>query len=134
MIFNDSSSSWIWAMRDGAAIASDSQSANVQQHDHNEPFTIDLTKATGGNSVNPFVQSATNTTGGAAPATTTTTTSGGDGSESSTQATRQLRIHAHGLIMSLSILYVPLPISGALCAETLGYFSRSVRLLYVCSP
>ena len=118
MSFNDSSSSWIWAMRDGPPIASDSQSANVQQHDNNEPFTIDLTKAAGGNSINPFVQSATNTTGGDAPATPTTTASGGDASESSTQATRQIRIHAHGLIMSLAFLYVFLPSSRTLCADS----------------
>ena len=134
MTFNDSSSSWIWAMRNGDPIASDSQSANVQQHDNNEPFTIDLTKAAGGNSINPFIQSSTNTTSGAAPATTTATTSGGSDSESSTKATRQVRIHAHGLIMSISMLYVFFPISRAFCAKLLGYYSHSVRSLYVCSP
>ncbi|KAG0160752.1 Lipase/esterase family protein [Penicillium digitatum] len=53
-----SSSPWIWAVKYGEALNSVSVSEGITQHDDHGVTTIDLKKATGGNSVNPFAQMA----------------------------------------------------------------------------
>jgi len=126
MSFTDASSSWIWAVRSGSSIASNSPSANLQQHDVMNPFNFDLTKATGGNSLNPFVSNAASngvtTTAVAGSAQTGSSTSGGSGGSSSggsgsgaggsssgessdgSKQTQHMRVVAHGIIMSLAFL------------------------------
>jgi hypothetical protein len=54
MSFTDSSSQWIWAHKSGSAVASDSASASLSQHDTHGTVDFDLTTAAGGDSVNPF--------------------------------------------------------------------------------
>ncbi|KAB8068611.1 hypothetical protein BDV29DRAFT_184177 [Aspergillus leporis] len=50
-----SSSPWGWAMSSGTPLASGNVSATIQMHDYHGIFTVDLTKAIGGNSSNPFL-------------------------------------------------------------------------------
>ena len=49
---------WIWASKAGDAIRSDSQSANIQQHDSFASFAIDLDTLSAGNTTNPFLDLA----------------------------------------------------------------------------
>ncbi|KGO51808.1 Alpha/beta hydrolase fold-3 [Penicillium expansum] len=53
-----SSSPWIWAIKYGESLNSVSLSEVITQHDDHGVTTIDLKKATGGNSMNPFAQMA----------------------------------------------------------------------------
>ncbi|CAG8303953.1 unnamed protein product [Penicillium salamii] len=51
-----SSSSWIWALKEGQSLSSTSVSENIVHHDDSGVVSVDLTKATGGSSENPFAQ------------------------------------------------------------------------------
>lgn len=51
-----SSSSWIWALKEGQSLSSNSVSENIVHHDDSGVVSVDLTKATGGTSENPFAQ------------------------------------------------------------------------------
>jgi Eukaryotic cytochrome b561 len=71
---SSSSSSWIWATKSGSAINSDDIKVSISQHDTSGGFTFDLTKATGGSSDNPFLDSSTpdpSTSGSAASPSST---------------------------------------------------------------
>ncbi|EGX46858.1 hypothetical protein AOL_s00097g284 [Orbilia oligospora ATCC 24927] len=125
-------SNWIWADKDGSALDSSDVEANIQQHDRTGVFTFDLTRAAGGDSSNPFVQSAqssasttatgfvTRTTGGPRP-TSTNGASGDDGddnlnlgsgssnivSSAAARIARMLKIH--GILMGLAFaVFFPL--------------------------
>jgi len=112
MRLTDPSSSWIWSIRSGDPIASASQTADLQQHNTKGNFQIDLSKSSGGNSVNPFAKSATSTSSGTAAATTTAsggeTTAGGGGDQGGEPArpppTQHVRVIAHGVLMCLAFL------------------------------
>jgi hypothetical protein len=69
MMFNDKNSDWIFAYKSGSAIKSDNVSTPIMFHDKYGPTNIDLTKAVGGDSLNPFPTTASTsgsgTTGGA---------------------------------------------------------------------
>lgn len=85
MDFTDSQSGWIWAVKNGGALSSNSVSENINQHDGQGDFTFDLTKARGGDSLNPFVQAAATGTasGGASPTSASSSNgSGASGDES----------------------------------------------------
>jgi hypothetical protein len=60
MSFTDSSSPWIWAHKSGSAVASDSASASLSQHDTHGTVDFDLQTAAGGDSVNPFAAAVEN--------------------------------------------------------------------------
>ena len=80
MNLKSSQSSWIWAVKDGSAIKSNSPSFNIQQHNDMDSFSLDLSKGSGGNSLNPFVsQAATTTAAGGASPTTASSSQGGSG-------------------------------------------------------
>lgn len=49
---------WIWASKTGDPIKSDSQSANIQQHDSFASFAIDMDTMSTGNTTNPFLDLA----------------------------------------------------------------------------
>ncbi|KAI5301259.1 hypothetical protein KEM55_007524 [Ascosphaera atra] len=49
-------SSWIWAYRKGDPLNTDNPSAGIKHHSDKGRFTWDLTKATGGDSSNPFAK------------------------------------------------------------------------------
>ena len=120
MNFTDSSSSWIWAVKDGSAIDSDSTSANLNQHTDMGSFTLDLTQARGGSSLNPFVASDATTSAATSSGSTSTATSssvpssgansdsddsGGDGDV----ALQNRATVAHGVMMALAfVIFFPL--------------------------
>ncbi|KAF3392667.1 hypothetical protein F1880_008575 [Penicillium rolfsii] len=53
-----SSSPWIWAVKYGSPLDSSDVSAELTQHDDSGAVTVDLVKATGGSSDNPFFDSS----------------------------------------------------------------------------
>ncbi|KAJ5505149.1 Alpha/beta hydrolase fold-3 [Penicillium fimorum] len=53
---NSSSSPWIWAIKYGESLNSVNVSENITHHDDHGVMLIDLQRATGGSSVNPFAQ------------------------------------------------------------------------------
>lgn len=103
MNFSDPKSQWIFAVKDGSPLNSSDKTAILQQHTINDVFTFDLTKAAGGNSLNPFTQS-----------TAVASTSAGDSAPTSTSSSNSTAADngpphgsnwAHGIIMSLTFLY-----------------------------
>ncbi|KAL9098571.1 MAG: hypothetical protein Q9163_005797 [Psora crenata] len=125
MDFTSSTTRWIWAVKDGAPLRDDSQSADIHRHDDNDEFTLDLTRARGGNSLNPFVAvvaTPSDTVTSAAPGTTggyIPTASGSEGGGSSRTIHRATV--AHGTIMSLAFVIIyPL---GAIMIRLLSFKS-----------
>ena len=143
MDFKSSSTNWIWAVKDGSPIKTDSQSANIQQHDDMDTFTFDLTKARGGSSLNPFISTASTTgsasSGGTAPVATTPAAGAGagagagapasndsdsdsgssDSSSESISSTVENATIAHGTIMGLAfVLFYPI---GAMTIRLLSF-------------
>lgn len=55
---NSSSSPWIWAVKYGQALDSTSISEEINHHDDRGVVSVDMKRATGGNSDNPFAQMA----------------------------------------------------------------------------
>ena len=134
MDFTASKSGWIWAVKDGNALSSNSVSANINIHNSEGDFTFDLTKARGGDSLNPFVEAAVATqtaAGGASPngsgaggdqspgdtsngsSSQSSDSSSGDSSSGGySDAARQKRdriVIAHGVIMSAAfVLFFPI--------------------------
>lgn len=129
-------SNWIWADKDGSAIDSSDVEANIQHHDRTGLFTFDLTRAAGGDSSNPFVQSAqssasvtatgtgSRTSGGSTPTSTNGSSNGsgdGDGDDNDynlgsgssgastgvSNITKMLKVH--GILMGLAFaVFFPL--------------------------
>jgi hypothetical protein len=56
---NSTSSSWIWAVKFGQSLNSASLSEDITHHDDSGVVFVDMIKATGGSSENPFAQPAT---------------------------------------------------------------------------
>ncbi|KAL9121096.1 MAG: hypothetical protein Q9187_002346 [Circinaria calcarea] len=96
MDFSDPESQWIFAVRDGSPISSSDVTANLQQHTIRNGFTLDLTRAVGGNSLNPFTSTGV---GGSVPISNSSSNGTAASSESSDTANL-----AHGIIMSLAFL------------------------------
>lgn len=134
MDFSSSNTEWIWAAKDGSSISSNSASASLQQHSQQGAFSFDLTKARGGNSLNPFVDTvATATAAGGSNPTSASSAAGqgqsgsssSDGSSSSNSPTesdlaKQNRaIIAHGIVMGFAFaLLFP---SGALLIRLFSF-------------
>ncbi|RAO67381.1 uncharacterized protein BHQ10_003393 [Talaromyces amestolkiae] len=57
-----SSASWVWAVKSGSLIKSDSVSATISQHDTSGVASVNLQAATGGNSDNPFLNNPASST------------------------------------------------------------------------
>ena len=68
MNLQSSSSDWVYAHLQGSPINSDAMDAPISQHDGEGGFQWDLTKATGGPDVNPFINAGANTTTASASA------------------------------------------------------------------
>ena len=140
MDFTSSSSQWIWAVKSGSAVKSDSASTHLSRHDGQGSFKLDLTQARGGDSVNPFVAAGSTTTGasGSSPSSTagssSDSSSGSSSSSSSSSssgetvdyaqiakqfAKRNKAVIAHGVIMGLAFaLLFP---SGAIMIRLLSF-------------
>lgn len=72
----DSSSNWIMAYKNGDALDTSDTGATIQQHDSHTTFTLDLTKAVGGSSANPFVSSASSSSTDSGASQTASSTGG----------------------------------------------------------
>jgi len=131
MLFTDSSSNWIYGIKAGAAVDSDSVSADIPQHDYNAPFNFDLTKAAGGSSANPFMQSTSSGSsssssggGSSSPSSSGSASSGSSSSDGSSSGAGDSMLsknihYAHGIIMSVAfVILFPL---GAIIIRTLHH-------------
>jgi hypothetical protein len=96
-----SSASWVWAVKYGNLIESDSVSATITQHDISGLASLNLQEATGGNSDNPFLNVTTSSnpsnSSSGQPVVTT----------SSTQSIDRKRI-AHAAIM-ITVMVILFP-------------------------
>lgn len=136
MDLTSANSQWIWAVKSGSSVNSNSVSTHLSQHEGQGSFNLDLTKARGGSSVNPFVESQTTTTG-ATPSSVaespSDSSSGGAGTSSGgssggaadyaqiaqNYAKRNKAVIAHGVVMGLSFaLLFPL---GAILIRLLSF-------------
>lgn len=112
MSFTDANSEWIWAYKSGASISSDSLSVNCPQHSNFGTTTFNLQSAAGGDSANPF----TNT---AALSSTASSSSGMSGSNTSISSNfANIRL-THGIMASVAfVIFMPL---GAIIIRTLSF-------------
>ena len=136
MDFTSSDSQWIWAVKSGSAVKSDSVSTHLSVHEGQGSFKLDLTQARGGDSVNPFVDAASTTTGASGNSSSSAAGSSSDSSSDSSSgssssgaseyaqmaqdfAKRNKAVIAHGVIMGLAFaLLFP---SGAIMIRLLSF-------------
>ena len=141
MDLSSSKSSWIWALKDGPAISSNDQSTTLHLHTNQGSFNLDLTKAQGGNSPDPFVNAAVTSTaaggssptaaasaqspsgsGGSSSGASSGESSGGSSSassEGSSKKTRHKAVLAHGALMGVA--FVALFPLGAIAMRVLSF-------------
>lgn len=114
MDLKSSSTTWIWAYKNGDPLKSNSPSKPLVQHDVMDSFDFDLTKATGGNSLNPFAA----TSGGGAAVVSAGSSSGSSDLENQFKVAHRVKI-AHGIIMGIAFVIVyPL---GAILIRLLSF-------------
>ncbi|KAF9892139.1 hypothetical protein FE257_002545 [Aspergillus nanangensis] len=89
---HSSASPWVWAVRYGSALDSDSVSFPITIHDFSGVAELDLQRAVGGTSANPFLAGNTSTNGSSGVTITTTNTTSGS---------IQKRRIAHSVIMTV---------------------------------
>ncbi|KAF7921205.1 uncharacterized protein EAE98_008631 [Botrytis deweyae] len=111
MSFTDSSSSWIWAHKTGAALSSNSVDADIEFHDAYGVATLNLQTATGGESTNPFL------TVGSVSTPSQTSSGASDAAIGPSDITRVTI--AHGVLASLA--YVILFPSGAIAIRIFNF-------------
>ncbi|KAF7719480.1 Cellobiose dehydrogenase (cytochrome) [Penicillium ucsense] len=87
------SSSWIWAVKSGSPLSSKDASASIAFHDQAGSVSLDLTKATGGSSSNPFLER------GNTPGPTTIVAA-----PQSSDNTAQKRKTAHAVLMTVAFV------------------------------
>lgn len=111
MSLTSSSSQWIWGAKSGSPIKSDSTSADLSQHNAYGNFKLDLSKAQGGSSLNPFVNtgsaSSSSSTSGTSSSPTPSSDSNGDGGSSggdSGGGSVDSMTSAHGVLMGIAFL------------------------------
>ena len=111
MDLTSSSTTWIWAYKNGSPLGSDSPSERLNQHDLMADFNFDLADATGGTSLNPFAAGA---------ATGVVSSSTGGSSNIENEIKRAVRTRkAHGIIMGIAfVLVYPL---GAILIRLLSF-------------
>lgn len=97
----DPTSPWIWAVKYGKPLNSDSPSETIQEHDEEGNQVVDLTKATGNNVPNPFTELSSSS----AVAASASSSAGGGGGGSSASFNRMVIAHAVLLIIAFVILY-----------------------------
>lgn len=118
MDFSGSSASWIYGYKSGSQLKSDDPGASIRQHDQSDSFKWELSKAKGGDDVNPFVSNAAATTrasAGTGAATATSMSSGGvttdtgsatfgNSSDGGSASKTDTLITAHGVLASLAFV------------------------------
>ena len=123
MSFTDSNSNWIWSSAEGSPLNSDSQSADIQQHDEQGTINFDLTQATSASAAdsNPFVTATGSST---APSGSNVGSSGSSTSTGNVNFAQLAQVQtAHASVMSLAFLFFfPL---GALIIRV-GSFSGAI--------
>lgn len=87
---------FIWAAGPGTDITSNDPSETITQHSDNGNFRLDLVRATGGDTTNPFV-----TASGASPTDTNQNTTGGS-SVAAPQSKADKVLIAHGMLVAIS--------------------------------
>lgn len=105
MKLQDSAANFIWAVKTGSPIASNSKTVTLDQHDDATfgAFKLDLTKAAGGHSQNPFLS----TNGGALPSNNTAS-SGGATATDAVDPNTNMKI-AHAILASLAfVIFLPM--------------------------
>lgn len=98
----DPVSPWIWAVKYGKPLQSDSPSATIHEHDEEGNQVVDLTKATGNNAANPFTELSSSS---AVAASASSGSSGGGGGGDGASFNRMVIAHAVLLIIPFVILY-----------------------------
>lgn len=96
----DSGSPWIWAVKYGKPLNSDSPSATIQEHDEEGNQVVDLTKATGNNAANPFTELSSSSAVAASAATEK-----GKGGGDAASFNRMVTAHAVLMVIAFVILY-----------------------------
>ncbi|KAF7173451.1 hypothetical protein CNMCM6106_007547 [Aspergillus hiratsukae] len=92
------SSPWIWAVKHGSMLDSDSVSASITIHDLSGGATVNMKQATGGSSENPFLGGSTTSNSSSAQAVQTV----------NSESVRKKRI-AHAVLMIVAfVLFFPL--------------------------
>lgn len=100
MDFTSSSASFVWGYKSGSAIASDSTTASITEHNNYGELSFDLAAATGGSSSNPFL-----TYSGATSASGSGTSSGsGGGSNIIAQTHGSLGFLAFAIFFPLGVI------------------------------
>ena len=149
MSLTDAKSNWIWAVKEGSPIGSNSQTQDLQQHTNMDSFSFDLTKARGGSTLNPFQASSPaspSSSSSASPPSSTGASGGsgagagegssGGGSEGGGKSATDKQDLAHGILMAVAFLYVTLfrEISDHLSlTQSPGFSSPLVPSAYACS-
>ncbi|GAM33795.1 integral membrane protein [Talaromyces pinophilus] len=111
-----SSTSWVWAVKYGKLIKSDSVSATISQHDVSGLASVNLQAATGGNTGNPFITTSSDSSVPSASSASSTSPASSNPSSSgssqpvvttfSTQSTDRKRIaHAAIMIIVMVVLF-----------------------------
>lgn len=97
----DQASPWIWAVKYGDPLKSDRLSATIMEHDNEGTQMVDLLKATGNNTANPFAElSASSTVASPSPSQ-----SGGVSSSNAKSFDRMVTAHAILMIIAFVILF-----------------------------
>jgi hypothetical protein len=100
---SSTSSSWVYAYKSGSAFDSDSVTQTITQHDISDVYTLDLSKAQGTNTGNPFV--ATTNTSSSSPSVVSAASSAGAPAAGSSDVNMDNMIrYAHAVIMGLVFL------------------------------
>jgi hypothetical protein len=103
------STTWIWAYKNGSPLKNDSPSASLDEHDVKDSFTFNLADATGGTSLNPFAAQAAAAPGGtgtdSSPGLVTESTGGSSNIENEIKIARRAKI-AHATILGLAFVIV----------------------------
>lgn len=106
MNLRDDNSKWVYAHYQGSPIASDDNNALISQHNRHGAFQWDLSRATGGSSMNPFIDITT--------ATNSSNTAEGQRRWDRLSTRTQTRfIQVHGALASIAFIAV-LPIGAVL--------------------
>ena len=119
MQYTSTSAPWIWSAKSGTPLNSDDTAYNIVQHDNMGNFNIDLTKATGGSSEDPFTAPSASSSG-AIPSSTGSSASAASGSSSGGDMTMiNNETIVHGVVMGLAFLiFFP---SGAILINLVSF-------------
>lgn len=120
----NSGSPWVWAVKYGKPLQSDNSSATISKHDEEGDQVLDLTKATGNRSANPFAELSRSSA--VAASASSAVGGGGRGGEYWAFFNRRVTAHAALLIIPFVILY---PLS----ALTI-YFFPSLSVMKMHAP